>query len=141
MSVTKVQIVGDLTKEKSKPKGFKRSQKEWEASIAEHVGKFFDKMTIHDILRVLLDVGVFIIGCDIAAREKWNNPIFGGIQNLIMLEFARTPYGTSSIGSSSVFAYWLVALMKAGAIYSAPLGTKPGTAPEYIPGTGLMVYR
>jgi len=141
MSVTKVQIVGDLTKDKPKPKGFKRSQKEWEASIAEHVGKFFDKMTIHDILRVLLDASLFVVGCDIAARENWNNPLWGGIQNLVMLEFARTPYGNSSVGSATVFAYWLVALMKASAIYSSPPGTQPGTPPEYIPGTGLMVYR
>lgn len=140
-SVQKVQIVGDLTKEKSKPKGFKRTQKEWEASIAEHIGKFFDKMTIHDILRILVDAGVFIIGCDVAFRENWNQPLWGGLQNLIMLEFARTPYGNSTLGGSAVFAYWLVALTKASFIYSAPPGTQPGTPPEYIPGTGLMVYR
>ena len=54
-NVTKVQIVGDLTHPSSstrKPKGFKRSQKEWEASIAEHMGKFFDKLTTQDLIKL-----------------------------------------------------------------------------------------
>jgi len=54
LSVTKVQIVGDLTKDRANAKGFKRSQKEWEVSIAEHVGKFFDKMTMEDIVKLAM---------------------------------------------------------------------------------------
>ena len=35
-------------------KGFKRSEKEWEESIAGHIGKFVDKLTLDEITRVSL---------------------------------------------------------------------------------------
>lgn len=45
--------MGDLTKEPvRKPKGFKRSKKEWEASAAEHLGKFLDKITATEITKI-----------------------------------------------------------------------------------------
>ena len=34
-------------------KGFKRSAKQWEESIATHIGKFIDRLTVNDILNVL----------------------------------------------------------------------------------------
>ena len=56
-SVQKVQIVGDLTKtppsvSTRKRKGFVRSQKEWEESLAEHLGKFADKLTVSELTKV-----------------------------------------------------------------------------------------
>ena len=56
MAISKVQIVGDLTKDNSdkrKGVGFRRSKKQWEASIGEHIGKFFDKMTVNDINTII----------------------------------------------------------------------------------------
>lgn len=37
---------------KKKRKGFSRSAKEWEESIAGHLGKFIDKLTLTDIMNI-----------------------------------------------------------------------------------------
>lgn len=39
---------------RKQPKGFSRSPKEWEQSIAGHLGKIIDKMTVTDIFNILV---------------------------------------------------------------------------------------
>ncbi|GAH96748.1 unnamed protein product [marine sediment metagenome] len=42
-----------MVKKQRKPrKGFTRSQKEWEETIAAHIGKFIDKLTVTDVMNV-----------------------------------------------------------------------------------------
>lgn len=42
-----------VTKPRKKRKGFTRSQKEWEESIATHLGKFIDKLTPQQLIDFL----------------------------------------------------------------------------------------
>jgi len=37
---------------KKKRKGLSRSQKQWEESIAAHIGKFIDKLTLTDVMNI-----------------------------------------------------------------------------------------
>lgn len=39
--------------------GFKRTQKQWESSIADHIGNFVDRITIEHLLEILGFAGLF----------------------------------------------------------------------------------
>lgn len=59
-TVQKVQIVSDLTHPSAptpKRKGLRRSQKEWEESFAMHAGKFIDKLTAGEIMKIVAILG------------------------------------------------------------------------------------
>jgi len=46
-----------MVKEKPKRKGFKRSKKEWEESIAGHIGNFVNRLSLDDL--VALSIGIW----------------------------------------------------------------------------------
>lgn len=50
-----------MVKEKKKKndhgRGFKRTKKQWENSVADHIGKFVDKLTLRDVLYGLTFAG------------------------------------------------------------------------------------
>jgi len=43
-----------MVSKKQSRKGFKRSQEEWEESIATHIGKFFDNLKLDDFITLLV---------------------------------------------------------------------------------------
>lgn len=43
-----------MVKRKRRNKGFKRSKKEWEESIAGHMGKFVDRLSAEDIVKLAM---------------------------------------------------------------------------------------
>ena len=89
---------------KKTAKGFKRSQKEWEESIAAHIGKFGDRITLDD----LLAIAVGIWG---AVHTQWPAHFLTGA---IGYKLARTMGGTPPVsqiaGLSILGALGLVGL-------------------------------
>lgn len=43
-----------MVKRKKPRKGFKRSRKEWEKSIAGHIGKFIDRLSAEDVTKLAM---------------------------------------------------------------------------------------
>lgn len=65
-----------MVKEKKKKndhgRGFKRSEKQWGNSIADHIGKFIDKLTLRDILYgVSFMAGAFMVHTLLPKNENW----------------------------------------------------------------------
>ena len=101
-SVQRVQIVGDLTKSSpKKAKGFRRSQKQWEESTAEHIGKFIDKITINDIMK-----GSAFLGGAYLVHEFITNP-YAPLVSPILLVLDRKKGSTQSI-AVSCFVSWVM---------------------------------
>jgi len=105
-SVQRVQIVGDLTKSgrslvTKKAKGFRRSQKQWEESTAEHIGKFIDKITINDIMK-----GSAFLGGAYLVHEFITNP-YAPLVSPILLVLDRKKGSTQSI-AVSCFVSWVM---------------------------------
>lgn len=78
-------------KKKVPRKGFKRTEKEWEKSIAGHLGKMVDRLTVDDVLTV----ACAILGYH--AFEDWRWAVAGAIG----YKLARTEGGTGQIGFDS----------------------------------------
>ncbi|MBA7534788.1 hypothetical protein ES705_27037 [subsurface metagenome] len=56
-------------------RGFKRTQKQWENSAADHIGKFVDKLTVRDLLYgASFLAGAFMIHTLLPKAENWLEP-------------------------------------------------------------------
>lgn len=114
---------------KKKPsKGFKRSDKEWEESIAGHIGKLVDRLSFDDLMAI-------IVGGWAAYTFKSPGHFLWGS---IGYKLARTPGGGGIVGSPSQIAglITLAALglcsIPAEAIEAAYVETLP-ERPEWYP--------
>jgi len=96
---------------KRKPrKGFTRSNKEWDESIAEHIGKFIDRMTVKDVEELLLNAGLAYAGYQL--YKDWKGLLHGPIA----LRLARTWGGTPPISQIAGVA----GLLTLGLAFAAP---------------------
>lgn len=105
---------------KGKPrKGFSRSQKDWEKSIAGHIGKFIDRMTVKDVEELFLNVGLAIVGVEVF--KGWKGALYGPIA----LRLARTDGGSPPIAQIAGVA----GLLTLGLPFIVPTVT---AAAEYV---------
>lgn len=62
---------------KKKRKGFSRSQKQWEESVAAHIGKFIDKLTLTDVMNIaVFGSASYVAYTSIKAIEKAEYPMW-----------------------------------------------------------------
>ena len=75
-----------MAKKKRARKGFNRSQKQWEESIAGHIGKVIDNLTAKDVIEAALMGGLAYL----AYQEfGWQGALIGPVS----LKLATTPGG------------------------------------------------
>ena len=86
-----------LPKKKAR-KGFTRSKKEWEKSIAGHIGKLVDKLTAKDLIDISLNVGLAYAGYQVF--KDWKGALFGPIS----LKLAQVEGGTPPVAQSAGLA-------------------------------------
>lgn len=85
-------VLSMVTKRAKKRKGFTRSQKQWEESIATHIGKLIDKVTPTDILNFVM-----------FGTTAWYT--YQGIEAVVKAEF---PEWLKYLSPLSPFLYQLV---------------------------------
>lgn len=104
-----------MAKKKKKPrKGFTRSKKEWEETIAEHIGKFIDKLTLKDVTEAALMGGLAYLGYKEFGLD-------GALIGPVALKLATTPGGMGIPVSQT-----------AGLIGLASLGLAMQTPPDIV---------
>lgn len=94
---------GKIKKPKRKPrKGFTRKAKDWEESIATHIGKIIDNLKAEDILNLVTAVSVSYFGYDAAKRVGANDTdaLKGSAIGLISYQLAKQP--NMAAGASGV---------------------------------------
>ena len=119
-------VKGKTKKKKPKSKhgeGFKRTQKQWENSASDHIGKFIDRMTTSDVLNlVVFGAGAYSTyrGIQKAAELAENIPDWfkwlSGLspffyQLVIPAEIARQMSETDRIVASIIGGYSMVKLV------------------------------
>lgn len=111
-----------MVKKPKKPrKGFNRSAKEWEKSIATHIGKFIDGMKENDLMDLCLNAGLAYAGYE--TFKDWKGLLFGPIS----LKLATTSGG----GTPPVAQIAGVAgLLSLGLSFAAPTLSEWVTNPE-----------
>lgn len=65
-------------------KGFKRSAREWEASIAGHIGKFIDRITIDHALK-LATFGGILYFYKVLKDDPWESSIVNTVVDYALL--------------------------------------------------------
>lgn len=116
-----------MVKKKKARKGFKRSKKEWEESIAGHIGKAIDRI---EPLEGLLLIGLALAGVE--AFGDWKGALLGPIG----LKLAMTQGGTPPIAQIA----GVTALGILGAAYIPP-DLRAGLPPDIgviVSASGLM---
>lgn len=101
-----------------KRKGFSRSKKEWEESIATHIGKFIDRLTMKDLIELGLMGGLAYAGYKEFGLE-------GALIGPVSLKLATTPGGMG-----------LPVSQTAGLLGLVSLGLAMQTKPDVVEPTG-----
>lgn len=85
-----------MAKKQRKPrKGFTRSQKEWEESIAAHIGRFIDRLSVRDVVYgVTFGLGAWHV-YNLIPKKVWviENPKTGEKKYVSMSWGGYCPYG------------------------------------------------
>lgn len=97
---------------KKPAKGFKRTRKEWEETLATHMGKFIDRLTPDDAL--LMSLGAW--------GALHTQTLHGGLATMLGYKLATTAGGTPPLAQVS----GLILLSSVGA------------APYVVPGLGMF---
>lgn len=79
-------------KQKKPNKGFERTNKEWEQSIAGHIGKFIDGLRVPDVIELILYGGLAYLGYEASGRK----PI-GLLWGPVSFRLATTMGGTPPV--------------------------------------------
>jgi len=103
---------------KKQRNGFNRSQKEWEESIATHIGKFIDKLTLKDVTEAALMGGLAYL-----SYEEFG--LKGALIGPIALKLALAPAGLGIPVSQT-----------AGLLGLASLGLAMQQPPDIVEPTG-----
>jgi len=108
-----------MAKKHRKPrKGFTRSAKEWEKSIATHIGKFIDNLTLKDVTEAALMGGLAYL-----SYEEFG--LRGALIGPVGLKLAMTPGGVGIPVSQT-----------AGVLALTSLGLAMQQSPEIIKNIG-----
>jgi len=103
-----------MAKKRKPKKGFSRSQKAWEESIAAHIGKFIDKLTLKDVTEAGLMIGLAYAGYQEFGLQ-------GALIGPVSLKLATTPGG-----------FGIPVAQTAGLLGLVALGLALQTPPEIV---------
>lgn len=113
---------------KKPAKGFKRSQKEWEASAARHLGKLIDRLDPMEVLTYLFAAyyGQNAFGI---INPSIENRVYGAMYGMVGLKLASS--NNAAAGAAGVTALAAIGLITAidAFMKAIPTPPLPGPAP------------